>query len=224
MSLLEKIFGVSPSPLLEACFEEVGEMLERSRRIFDLAIEALLEGSRPAVALKTLDDEINEGERRIRRRLVSHLSVSPGKEPIAVLTLAAMVHDAERVGDNARGLGEVALLVSNGRGGPFGQRLRQLSDAIRPLFECTRLALCEDDASKAAEVRDRANRLKSQLLDLTAEIAASDSKADLAVAYASASRLLRRITAHLSNIASAIDIPYAEARELDESEPSQPPN
>ena len=48
------------------------------------------------------------------------------------------------------------------------------------------------------------------------KVAASDLSADLAVVYAGAARILRRIGAHLSNIVSSVVQPYDRIRHGDE--------
>jgi hypothetical protein len=47
-------------------------------------------------------------------------------------------------------------------------------------------------------------------------VAASDLSANMAIVYAVAARILRRISAHLSNIASTVVQPYDRIRHGDE--------
>ena len=58
--------------------------------------------------------------------------------------------------------------------------------------------------------------LKKDLLDYTRQVAASDLGADLAVVYSGAARSLRRVGAHLANIASSVVQPYDRIRHGDE--------
>ena len=47
-------------------------------------------------------------------------------------------------------------------------------------------------------------------------MAASNLSADMAIVYATGARILRRISAHLSNIASSVVQPYDKIRHDDE--------
>jgi phosphate uptake regulator len=58
--------------------------------------------------------------------------------------------------------------------------------------------------------------LKKAFKDYTGKVAESDLSADMAIVYASAARILRRISAHLSNIASTVVQPYDRIRHGDE--------
>jgi hypothetical protein len=61
-----------------------------------------------------------------------------------------------------------------------------------------------------------ASELKAAFLDYTGRIAESDLTADMAVVYSGAARSLRRVGAHLSNIASSVVQPYDRIRHGDE--------
>jgi hypothetical protein len=63
---------------------------------------------------------------------------------------------------------------------------------------------------------EKATELKGKFQEFTAEVAASDLSADMAVVYASAARILRRVGSHLSNIASSVAQPYDRIRHGDE--------
>ena len=58
--------------------------------------------------------------------------------------------------------------------------------------------------------------LKRSLMDYTRRVAASELSADMAIVYAASARILRRISAHLSNIASTVVQPYDRIRHGDE--------
>jgi hypothetical protein len=61
-----------------------------------------------------------------------------------------------------------------------------------------------------------ASELKVEFLDYTRRVAESDLTADMAVVYSGAARSLRRVGAHLSNIASSVVQPYDRIRHGDE--------
>lgn len=216
--MLERIFGpAQSSPLVEGAFRDLAEMLEQSGRMLDHALAALLENRELTVDLDEMDDAVDEGERMVRRSVLEHLAVNPGQDLVASLLLASMVQDAERVGDFARGLGELLPLAEEPREGPFRDELLEIARELRPLFSLTADGFREDDLEKAREVISTHTRHKAQLLDFTRKVAESDLSAAMAVVYAGAARILRRIGAHLANLASAVVQPYDRIRHGDES-------
>ena len=94
-------------------------MLAQSGRMFDLAVEALLDNQPLAADLEQMDDSVDEGERMVRRTVLQHLSVNPQQDLVASLVLASMVQDAERIGDFASGLGHLVELAQSPREGPY---------------------------------------------------------------------------------------------------------
>ena len=215
--LFNRIFGSDqPSTLVEAAFEDVSRMLQQSAKMLDHSLATLLDNKILEVDLEHMDDVVDEGERMVRRTILEHLSINPKQDLVASLILVSMVQDAERIGDFSRGLAEVSSLAKSPRQGSFNDELRALADRLKPLFELCEKAFREDDSEKAKQVVSTHTELKQAFVDYTARVADSDLPADMAIVYASAARMLRRISAHLSNIASTVSQPYDRIRHGDE--------
>jgi Na+/phosphate symporter len=163
-----------------------------------------------------MDDSVDEGERMVRRTVLEHLSVNPRQDLVVSLVLVSMVQDAERVGDFSNGILKLTEMAKSPRQGPFAERLRVISNRIEPLFEMCEEAFREDDVKKANELIATHRRLRDDLEQYTREVADSDLSADMAVVYSSAASMLRRISAHLSNIAPSVVQPYDRIRHGDE--------
>jgi phosphate uptake regulator len=205
-----------PSPLLEAAFQDVETMFQQSAKMLDLSLSGLLDNTPIEVNLDHMDDVVDEGERMVRRTILQHLSVNPKQDLVASLILVSIVQDVERIGDFARGLAEIASLAENPRVGPFAEELRSLANRLRPMFEVCARAFREDDAEESRIVIANHVELKKAFVVYIGEIAASDLSADMVVTYAAAARILRRISAHLSNIASTVVQPFDRIRHGDE--------
>jgi phosphate uptake regulator len=215
--MFERLFRpATRSTLIEAAFRDMAEMLDQAERMLGLALGALLEDEALEVDLDDLDDVIDEGERMVRRSVLEHLSFNPSQDLVASLVLVSMVQDAERLGDFARGIPELVPLARHPRTGPFRDELLELSGRLTPLFALTKEAFAEDDPEKGRQVMATASELKVEFLDLTRRVAESDLTADMAVVYSGAARSLRRVGAHLSNIASSVVQPYDRIRHGDE--------
>jgi phosphate uptake regulator len=215
--MFQRLFGSdSKSGLVEAAFEDVTTMFRQSAKMLDLSLGALLDNEELQVDLDDMDDVVDEGERMVRRTILQHLSVNPRQDLVASLILVSTVQDAERIGDFARGLGELVGLAGSSREGRFADELRALTDRLRPMFDVCERAFRDDDVEEARQVVATHTELKKAFKDYTAQVAKSDLSADMAIVYASAARILRRISAHLSNIASTVVQPYDRIRHDDE--------
>ena len=215
--MFEQLFGSGKgSSLVEAAFEDVSTMLKQSAKMLDFSLSALLDNQELQVDLDHMDDVVDDGERMVRRTILQHLTVNPKQDLVASLILVSMVQDAERIGDFARGMAEVVDLAGSPREGVFADQLRSLAGRLRPMFEVCEEAFREDNSEKATIVMSEHTELKKALQDFTKEVAESDLSADMAIVYATGARILRRISAHLSNIASSVVQPYDRIRHGDE--------
>jgi Na+/phosphate symporter len=204
------------SPLVESAFADVSGMLHQSTQMLDHALEVLLENRPLSLDLENMDDVVDEAERRVRRTILQHLAVNPKQDLVASLVLVSMVQDAERVGDFARGLVELVKMARSPRTGTFAYELREAAARLRPLFPLTERAFREADVEEAREVIRTHARLREELKAYRGRLASSDLSPDMAIVYAGAAQILRRVGAHLANIASTVVQPYDRIRHLDE--------
>jgi len=215
--MFKRLFGArAQSTLIDEAFETVSGMLTHAAEMYDIAIGMLLDNQSAEVDLDTLDDRIDDGEREVRRTVLQHLAVDPRHDLVASLILVSIIQDAERIGDFARGLGDLVELKKDPLEGEFADGLRQIAERIRPSFEACAAAFGDDDAKGAGQVIEHHVETKIVVKDYVARLAASDLSADPAVVYSSAARMLGRVSAHLSNIASSVVQPYDRIRHGDE--------
>jgi Na+/phosphate symporter len=204
------------STLIDAAFDDISSMLAQSYEMMKVAVPALLDNAPVEVDIDSMDDRVDEGERMVRRTVLEHLSVNPTQDLVVSLVLVSMVQDAERVGDFSSGILKLISMAKSPREGDFAERLRAISNRIEPLFELCEQAFREDDIEKANELITTHHQVRDELKAYTNTVADSDLSADMAVVYSSAASMLRRISAHLSNIASSVVQPYDRIRHGDE--------
>ena len=215
--MFERLFGSKEgSALVKAAFEDISTMMQQSAKMLDLALSALLDNVEIDADLDDMDDVVDDGERMVRRTILEHLSINPQQDLVASLILVSMVQDAERIGDFARGLAELVSLAKSPREGRFRNDLDAYAERIRPLFGVCEEAFREDDAELARQVVVSHSEVKADLLSFTTSVADSDLSADMAIVYASSAQVLRRISAHLCNIASTVVQPFDRIRHGDE--------
>jgi len=215
--MLKELFGSSESStLLESAFNDVTKMLHQSATMFDHATAALLDNQELEVDLRAMDDVVDDGERMVRRTVLEHMTVNPKQDLVASLILVSIVQDGERLGDFARGLGELIPLAKSPRTGAPADELKALVARVRPNYELCERAFRNDDAEDAGAVVASHGETKQGLEAYVTQLADSDLSPDMAIVYATAARILRRISAHLSNIASTVTQPFDRIRHGDE--------
>jgi phosphate uptake regulator len=187
------------------------EMLEMDLRMFVLVLDVLKAKTQrvdvhPDVYKR--DVEINRRERHIRKEIVEHLSLHPGGDIPACLVLMSVVKDAERVGDYSKNLLEVAQAMHK----KFEQlrhheEIVEIAHHVIEIFENTIAAFKDSDTDLARDVVLDEGAMTRRCDALIEQIANSDLSANEAVCTAMIIRFLKRIEAHLSNIASSVVLP-----------------
>lgn len=196
---------------LEEQYDEFVEMLRMGRVFYGTVLE-VLHGDREAGSLRaqiySTDIEINKRERQIRKEIVAHLAVSPGEEVAACLVLMSIVKDAERIGDFCKNLYESAGYL----GKPiaetkFAYTIDEFELYVEDLFDATITTFKEEDDVRATEIMQDEVRMNKRFDHFLEELAASDVPTREAVCTTLIVRALKRIQAHLSNIASSVVLP-----------------
>ncbi len=195
--------------LLYDAIQEVLQMLERAERIYELACTGLLTPQPDAVNIEREDRDINASERLVRRMVFEHLVINPKQDLPASLSLLSIVHDIERIGDYGKSLMELShWSKADGNSSPYTEECKSLHRAIAPLFAHVLEALRESDIDRARQAMRQHEEIKKQSDALLEKIIQGDRPNGEAVPSALAARFLRRISAHLSNVASSIANPF----------------
>lgn len=193
---------------LEAIQHRFLQMIQDGRHIFDAASNALLGGTDPEVIREDLyrtDARINQTEQRIRRELVVHGTVhGPATFP-ALLVLMSIVKDAERIGDYAKNLFDLAVLGADM--GPDAERraLVEAKDRVsRLLVRAHGLYESQDEEAARAFLAEADLLAKHCDQEVEAHLGLTDrNTAGVVLAY----RYLKRVIAHASNIVTSIVMP-----------------
>jgi len=192
--------------------EMLVEMLELSSRMFDYTMGVVVNGepdSDPNDKIFGRDKRINELMRKIRRRVIARLSVGGqrGEVPTALIFFNA-VKDAERIGDYIKNLHEILeMMPADPDRALYQQWLLEPSTKVAELLELTRQAFSESDDDTAAEVIAATRRLSRSCEKGIREIADDNLGTHDAVSLVLALRFIKRISSHLSNIATTVVMP-----------------
>ena len=190
--------------LLYDAIAEVLNMLERAQRMFGVSCGTLLSEDRLGVDVDREDRDINAGERLVRRMIFEHLTINPEQDLPTSLSVLSIVHDVERLGDYAKSLTELSQWREFGAAeNRYGRTCKDIHQMITPLFDDVQKALRESDGDVARSVMRQHVEIKART-DEFVEAVMGEPDSKEAVLYTLASRYLRRISAHLSNVASSV--------------------
>ncbi len=206
--------------VLSQMYEEFSQMLEDTEWMFRSVRNVLLEGS-PASdlgeELYARDIRVNKTERKIRKQVVEHLSICPGTHVSACLVLMSVVKDAERIGDYAKNLFEVERLARGQlAGNGYVTAFRELFADIGRTFEKTRTAFREGDSDLGHEIIEHELEIGHRCEDLVKRLAEDSLECRRAVSFTLTARFLKRVSAHLGNIASSVVMPIHKIDYFDE--------
>ncbi len=202
--------ALAASRQIDADFDKIDEMLEHAEWMFEQAVRVLQRDADPADVADPLyerDIAINKLERSIRGDLVRHLSVNPGKDVAACLTLISIAKDAERIGDYCKGVFEVGRFYTEDfRVEAYHDPLEALRDEVTMLFGVVRRVLRDSDKRGAketfqriAEIKKRCDAINTRLLAESANLTTNEG-----VAYSLLARHYKRVAGHLGNICTAL--------------------
>ena len=208
-------------PLLGQMWSEMEEMLgdavDMYRPIADVLAgrEKMTQATHDGVY--ETDKRINHLQRKIRKQLVAHLALAPGSDVPISLTLMSITKDAERVGDICKNMLEVAEAAKTPPcSGSYGERIRELLAEGEALFEPTVTGTINSDRDTAGRAVEDARVLAKKCDAMIADLMEDELPTRDAVLLTLLARYLKRVSLHLSNIASSVVMPLHRLDYFDE--------
>ena len=195
--------------LVDKATSQCVEMLRTGQQMFEYSLGVLMDNEREVADIYAMDRALNRGEIAVRRMIAEHLAVNPQEDAIAALFLAAIVGDIERIGDYCKNLMELAHHYPEKLEGPVIDRVRAIKADVSKMYEDTIKAFAEGDTALAASVMERHAELARTCDGLTDRLLAEDQVCGRdAIIRALLIRFLKRVSAHLKNVASSLVNPY----------------
>lgn len=191
-------------------------MLEDGRHIFDAAANALVGGTDPEAIRQDLfstDARINAAEQQIRRQIVVHGTVHGARSFPSLLVLMSLAKDAERIGDYAKNLFDLAVLAPDLGGDEEVARLVSLKDRISEVLGRTRAIYEAQEAAQAREALELCGTLQDECdANLVRAVRSEGCGAGLALA----SRYMKRVSSHTGNVLTSLVMPLHKIDFYDE--------
>jgi len=201
--------------LYEQALNECHKMLDIDLLMFKTSVESLRKSDSPDIDIDiySMDREINEFERDVRRKVMTHLAVSGTDDIGSGLVLVSVVIDIERIGDYTKNIYDLAVnhpqkLV----GGGLEEKIVNVESAAFKMFEGSIDAFKNQDIDKARSFMESyKEEISEQCDNITIDIISgniSDLNIGTAAAVAMYARYLKRIAAHSRNLISSVVNPF----------------
>ena len=186
------------------------ECLEKAETLTRAALDDLLDGHKPAMDIYALDREINRGEMQVRRLVFEYQLLNSNADITPGLIMISTIIDVERIGDYAKNIYELSERYPHPFvGNQYFDTVREIAGDVMKVFPRAAQAFREGDIEMAEAVMKEhtgfSRRLDSVIDGLVEDpqVSAKD-----AVMAALGSRYTKRISAHLSNLASSVVNPF----------------
>jgi phosphate transport system protein len=219
MAIFDRVISLWKSEdLLSQAWEDSFQMMVLSNEMFSAAIRYLRRGEKIKTLknLKKRDREINEFQKSVRKKVVTHFSVSRKVEDFpSGLVLLNIVVDVERLGDYTKNILDLAIhypdpLVSE----DCLSSLKEIEDDIQSRFADTLVAIEKQDEKLAKKLLKSYRKSFSNISDKIVNngIAGKQEYKDQkeAAAVTLYARYLKRVGGHLKNITTTMLNPYEE--------------
>ena len=201
--------------MYEQALQECHEMLDIDLTMFNASINSLRQSESADIDIDIYakDKKINEFERDVRRKVMTHLAIG-GKEDIGSgLILVSVVIDIERIGDYTKNIYDLALNHPKKLDGEeLENRLSEMENATKELFVSSIDSFKNQDIEKARSImgsyKEKISIQSDSIVNDIISNKFSSLTPDKATSIALYSRYLKRIAAHSRNLISSIVNPF----------------
>ena len=202
--------SISAPSTLDAVEATLVQMMRDARAVYDAATGAVFGGGKSKKTkreVRTTDRGINHAQQEVRRALLVHSSVVGPSDLPLVLAYMSIVKDAERIGDYAKNLYDLAKYGVDFETAEDYDDLKRYHEAVGQLLDDAAVVFEERDTDKAQRLILKADGFLKQYDRLTRAAYESEGPASDAVARALYYRFLKRITAHVMNLITSLVMP-----------------
>lgn len=205
---------------LESIEAQIQQMLLDDRHTFDAAINALIGGTDPSTVgadIRDTDRRVNKAERAVRRELMVHVAVhgATADQPMVMASMS-IVKDAERIGDYAKNIFDLANAGVDLSSAPDLEQLIGYRDLVSGLIGEAARAFGERDTEAAHKILQDGDPLLDEFDANILKQIQSSAPASEAVPRALLFRYLKRISAHLMNVLTSLVMPLDRLDYYDE--------
>jgi len=189
--------------------------------VYQAATDALFGGGKSKQtrrAVRSTDWGINAAQQEVRRELLVHSAINEKVDLPLVLAYMSIVKDAERIGDYAKNLYDLVRYGADFATAPDRDELERYRDAVGGLIADVADVFEARDSDRADALVHKADGFLDEHDAHVKTAFRSEGHASEAVARALYFRYLKRTTAHLMNLLTALVMPIDRLDYYDEAE------
>ena len=192
--------------------EHFAEIMQISSEMFSHTIDELKNPSKGDLQNDDIykkDQRVNELQRLIRRRIISHMAVNPTDEPNVCLVLMSVVKDAERLGDLSKNIYETAHKIDRPLDNDvFDSYFGDLFEQLQSFYTASSEAFTQFDEEKARQLMDQEHQVKLKYGEVVDRLLTQNELSmNHAVGFTLLCRFCMRMSVHLNNICTAVVMP-----------------
>ena len=214
--MFKEIFELLKSDsLYDQALTECHEMLEIVREMFNESVKTLRKTDTADISIDiyAMDKKINEFERDVRRKVMTHLAVSGREDLSSGLILVSVVIDIERIGDYTKNIYDLAVQHPKRLdGGKYEDKLSAIEQATSDYLNNTIDVFKNQDIEGARKLmQDYKTEISATSSDIVNSIVSgknNEFSAEQSGALCLYARYLKRIAAHSRNLVSSIVNPF----------------
>ena len=195
---------------IDMIFEQTYEILSKEFEMFQNVRKTLRETnkSESKIDINKEDKKINKFQMESRRKIFTDLALSGVQDLNAGLVLMCIITDVERIGDYFKNIVELAKdHPKKLKGGDVENIVRKIEKRMIKIFKLTIESFKTKDEDKAREAMGFHSKISKGIDNLLHKLLRNKIgglNAGEAIALTLYLRFLKRITSHLTNIASSV--------------------
>ena len=214
--MFKQIFELFKSDsLYNQALLECHEMLDIDKEMFNESMNTLRNSDTADIPIDiyAMDKKINEFERDVRRKVMTHLAISGRENLGSGLILVSVVIDIERIGDYTKNIYDLAYEHPKRlNAGNYEDKLTSIENATRDFLNNAIDVFKNQDVELARKLMtDYKTDISSTTAEIVNDIVSgrnNDFSSEQAGALCLYVRYLKRIAAHSRNLVSSIVNPF----------------
>ena len=214
--MFKQIFELFKSDsLYNQALLECHEMLDIDKEMFNESINTLRNSDTADIPIDiyAMDRKINEFERDVRRKVMTHLAISGREDLGSGLILVSVVIDIERIGDYTKNIYDLACEHPKRlNAGSYESKLASIENATKDFLNNAIEVFKNQDIDSARKLMmDYKTDISSTSSEIVNDIVSgrnNDFSPEQAGALCLYARYLKRIAAHSRNLVSSIVNPF----------------
>ncbi|MBU0981037.1 MAG: hypothetical protein KJ709_09670 [Nanoarchaeota archaeon] len=194
--------------LLQQAIDDMHRMLDLAERMYNAAMQEAFYQGGSDIDIKATDQAINRFERKIRKKVLEHLTINPKQDVTSSLCLTSIIIDIERIGDHCKNIIETAELKNDESVERYQKVIADFDQATKKAFGLTMAALKNGDAKLAKQVMENHGKMKRAVTKMIRDIVKDDISVKASTYYILLAKEVKKVHAHLSIVCSSVANPF----------------